>query len=116
MADDAGDGGLTAPLLIKGPWAALKFSLDLQALADEKLAVERAKLEAQLQEKADALKAEARARAAAIEAEARTRLEEELGIVPQDGESLEEAATRRANEVLEDEARRALERILGGSN
>ena len=116
MADDAGSGGLMAPLLIKGPWADLKFSLDLQALADEKLAEERAKLEAQLQEKADALEAEARARAAAVEAEARAKLEEELGIVPQDGESLEDAATRRASEVLEDEARRALERILGGSN
>ena len=116
MADDTGVGGLTAPLLIKGPWADPKFSLDLQALADEKLAEERAKLEAQLQAKADELEAQAQVRADALEAEARAKLESELGIVQQDGESLEGAAIRRANEVLEDEARRALEGILNGSN
>lgn len=116
MADDAGAGGLTAPLLIKGPWADPKFSLDLQALADEKLAEERAKLEAQLRAKADELEAEAQARADALEAEARAKLEAELGIVQQDGESLEDAATRRANEALEEEARKALEGILGGAN
>ena len=116
MADDAGAGGLTAPLLIRGPWADPKFSLDLQALADEKLAEERAKLEAQLQAKADALQAEAQAKVDALEAEARAKLEAELGIVQQDGESIEDAATRRANEVLEDEARKALEAILNGAN
>ena len=116
MADDAGAGGLTAPLLIRGPWADPKFSLDLQALADEKLAEERAKLEAQLQAKADALQAEAQAKVDALEAEARAKLEAELGIVQQDGESFEDAATRRANEVLEDEARKALEAILNGAN
>lgn len=116
LADDAGAGGLTAPLLIKGPWANPKFSLDLQALADEKLAEERAKLEAQLQAKADALQVEAQAKADALEAEARAKLESELGVVQQDGESLEDAANRRANEVLEEEARKALEAILNGSN
>ena len=114
--DDPAAGGLTAPLLIKGPWANPEFSLDLQALADEKLAEERAKLEAQLQAEADAMAAEAQARIEALEAEARANLEAELGIVPQAGESLEDAATRRANEVLEDEARKALERILNGGN
>jgi len=116
MADDTGAGGLTAPLLIKGPWADPKFSLDLQALADEKLAEERAKLEAQLQAKADALEAEAQAKVEALEADARAKLEAELGIVQQDGESLDDAANRRANEILEDEARKALEAILNGAN
>ena len=116
LADETGAGGLTAPLLIKGPWSDPKFSLDLQALADEKLAEERAKLEAQLQLQADALKAEAQAKADALEAEARARLESELGVIPQDGESLEDAARRRANQALEDEARKALERILNGGN
>ena len=105
LADSAGAGGLTAPLLIKGPWSNLKFSLDLQALADENLAEERAKLEAELQTRADAL-----------EAEARAKLEAELGIVQEDGESLEDAANRRAKEALEDEARKALEGILNGNN
>lgn len=47
------------------------------------------------------------------------RLEEEaaerLGVVPQDGESLEEAAKRRAREALQNEAGRALNRLLGGN-
>ena len=116
LADAEGGGGLTAPLLIKGPWADPKFSLDLQALADEKLAAERARLEAEVQARADELEAEARAKAAALEAEARTKLEEELGIVQQDGETLEDAARRRASEVLEEEARKALEAILNGGN
>ncbi len=115
-ADDSGAGGLTAPLLIKGPWADPQFSLDLQALADEKLAEERAKLEAQLQAEADALKAEAQAKVDALEAEARAKLEAELGIVQQEGETLEDAANRRASEVLEEEARKALENILNGTN
>ena len=116
MADDTGAGGLTAPLLIKGPWANPKFSLDLEALAQERLDLEKAKLEAELQLKADALKAEAQARADALEAEARAKLQSELGVVQQDGESLEDAARRRASEALEAEARKALEGILNGSN
>ncbi len=103
LADAEGNGGLTAPLLIKGTWADPKFSLDLEALAQENLAEEKAKLEAQ-----------ARERAAALEAEARARLETELGITQQEGESLEDAARRRGQEVIEDEARRALELLLQG--
>ncbi len=116
MADDAGAGGLTAPLLIKGPWADPKFSLDLEALAQEQLDLEKDRLEAELRAKAEELETEARARAAALEAEARAKLESELGIVQQDGESLEDAARRRAAEALEDEARKALEDILNGTN
>lgn len=116
MADDAGAGGLTAPLLIKGPWADPKFSLDLESLAQERLDLEKARLEAELKAKADALEAEAQAKVDALEAEARARLETELGVVQQDGESLEDAARRRAGEALEDEARRALEDILNGNN
>ncbi len=115
MADDAGAGGLTAPLLIKGPWADPKFSLDLEALAQERLDLEKDRLEAELRAKADQLAAEAQARADALEAEARARLESELGVVQQDGESLEDAARRRAGEALGDEARKALEDILNGN-
>jgi AsmA protein len=105
MAEADGTGGLTAPLLIKGPWANPKFSLDLEALADEQLAEEKAALEAKAREKA-----------AALEAEARAKLESELGIVQQEGESLEDAARRRGEEVLTDEAAKALEKLLGGGN
>lgn len=116
LADDTGAGGLTAPLLIKGPWADPKFSLDLEALADEQLAEERAKLEAELQAREAELRADAEARAAALEAEAKAKLEAELGIVQQDGETLEDAARRQLNQAVEGEAQRALEKLLGGGN
>jgi AsmA protein len=43
-------------------------------------------------------------------------LQEQLGIVQQDGETLEDAARRRAQEALDEEARKALEKLLGGGN
>ncbi|MDB5663522.1 AsmA-like C-terminal region-containing protein, partial [Cypionkella sp.] len=105
LADDTGAGGLTAPLLIKGSWANPKFSLDLQAIADEKLAEQKA-----------ALQAQAEAKRAELEAKARAKLEDELGVVQQDGESLEDAARRRMNEAVDEGAQKALERLLGGGN
>lgn len=105
LADDTGAGGLTAPLLIKGSWANPKFSLDLQAIADEKLAEQKAALEAQ-----------AKAKRAELEAQARAKLESELGVVQQDGESLEDAAKRRMNEAVDDEAQKALQKLLGAGN
>ena len=91
-------------MLITGPWAKPKFKLDMEALAQEKLAIERAKLEAR-----------AKVEAARLEAEAKAKLADELGVVQQDGETLEDAARRRANEALQDEATRALGRLLGGN-
>lgn len=105
LADDTGAGGLTAPLLIRGSWANPKFSLDLQALADEKLAEQKAALEAQ-----------AEAKRAELEADARAKLEDELGVVQQDGESLEDAARRRMNEAVDEGAQKALQNLLGGGN
>lgn len=105
LADDQGQGGLTAPLLIKGPWADPKFTLDLEALAQERLDEEKAALEAKAKEKA-----------AALEAEARAKLEAELGVVQQEGESIEDAIKRRGEEVITDEAAKALEKLLGGGN
>ena len=105
LADDTGAGGLTAPLLIKGSWANPKFSLDLQAIADEKLAEQTAALEAQ-----------AEAKRAELEAEARAKLDSELGVVQQDGESLEDAAKRRMNEAVDEQAQKALQKLLGGGN
>ncbi|MDB5660614.1 MAG: AsmA family protein [Cypionkella sp.] len=105
LADDTGAGGLTAPLLIRGSWANPKFSLDLQAIADEKLAEQKA-----------ALQAQAEAKRAELEAKARAKLEDELGVVQQDGESLEDAARRRMNEAVDEGAQKALEKLLGGGN
>lgn len=104
LADAEGAGGLTAPLLIRGSWADPKFRLDLEALAEEQLAEEKAALEAKAKEKA-----------AALEAEAKEKLKEELGVVQQEGESLEDAVKRRGEEVLTDEAAEALKKLLGGN-
>ena len=99
-----GTGGVAVPLVISGPWSAPAFRLDLKALADQELAVERAKLEARAQEAA-----------AEAEARLRARAEAELGLVQQDGESVEDAARRRAQEAIEEEARKALGGLLGGN-
>jgi AsmA protein len=107
MAAEDGTGGVMVPLLITGPWADPTFRLDLESIAREKM-------------EAEARAAEERARAAAAEAEARAkeelsrRLEEELGVEIAPDESLGDAAVRGAQEALEDEARKALEDILGG--
>jgi AsmA protein len=93
LADDQGQGGLSAPLKITGSWASPKFALDMQALADEKLAGEKAKLE-------EAAKA---------------KLKDELGIEQQEGESLEDAAKRKLNDAVTDEAQKALEQLLNGN-
>ena len=103
---DVGEQSLTAPILIKGPWADPKISLDLEALAREKLDLEKAKLEAEARVKA--LEAETKAKAKA-------KLEEELGVVQGEGETLEEAIKRRGEEVLTDEAAKALEGLLNGN-
>jgi len=104
LADAEGAGGVTAPLMITGTWAKPRFALDLQALAEQELADEKA-----------ALEAAAKAKAAALEAEAKAKLKDELGIEQQEGESLKDAARRRAEEALTDEARKALEGLLGGN-
>lgn len=103
---ELGEQNLTAPILIKGPWADPKITLDLEALAKEKLDLEKAKLEAEARLKA--LETETKAKAKA-------KLEEELGVVQGEGESLEDAVKRRGEEVLTDEAAKALENLLNGN-
>jgi AsmA protein len=104
LADDQGQGGLTAPLLISGTWAKPKFSLDLEALAQERLDEQKAKLEA-----------EAEAKAAELRAKAKEKLKDELGIEQLPDESLEDAAKRKLNEAVSGEAQKALEDLLGGN-
>lgn len=93
LADATGQGGLTAPLRITGSWAAPQFSLDLESLAREELQVDKEKLEAA----------------------AKAKLAEKLGVEAQEGEDLQAAAKRRGRDVLEQEAAKALEKLLGGN-
>ena len=90
--------GLAVPLLITGTWADPKFRLDLESIVQEKLEAEAAELEA-------------RAKDALAE-----KLQEELGIETQTGENLEDAARRKLEEAIEDEAAKALEQLLGGGD
>lgn len=96
LAAADGTGGVMVPLLITGTWADPSFRLDLESIAREKM-------------EAEAKAAEARAKA-----DLEARLKEELGIEVAPDESLGDAAVRGAQEALEDEARKALEDILGG--
>jgi AsmA protein len=96
LAAADGTGGVMVPLLITGPWADPGFRLDLESIAREKM-------------EAEAKAAEERAKA-----ELEDRLRDELGIEVAPEESLGDAALRGAQEALEEEARRALEDILGG--
>ncbi|MGL6210569.1 MAG: AsmA-like C-terminal region-containing protein, partial [Paracoccaceae bacterium] len=105
--------GITVPLLISGAWANPSVKLDLEGMAAERLAEEAAKLEAAARERAAELEAKARERAKELEAEARAKLEAELGLVQQEGESLEDAARRRAEEALKEEAAKALGGLFG---
>lgn len=93
LADAEGAGGLTAPLSIKGSWAKPKFALDLESIAAEKLQIEAQKLEEK----------------------ARQKLAEKLGVQVQDGEDLEAAARRQGEELLLNEAAKALEKLRGGN-
>lgn len=104
LSNEDGTGGVKVPLQISGPWSAPRFGLDLKALADQELAEERARLEAAAEEAAKKARADLEARA-----------QEELGIAPLDGESLEDAARRRAEEALRDGATETLQGILGGN-
>lgn len=108
LADSDGTGGITAPLLISGTWANPKFALDLQSIADAKLAEEKAKLEAKLKEQAAAKKAQ-------LEADLRAKVEAELGVVQQEGESTEDALRRAGEAALNQQAQKALQELLGGN-
>lgn len=108
LAAADGTGGVMVPLVISGPWAKPRFRLDLESIAREKM-------EAEAKAVAERLEAEAKAAEAAAKAELEQRLKEELGVEVAPDEPLGDAAERRAREALEDEARRALDEILGGN-
>jgi AsmA protein len=91
LAGADGTGGLKVPLVISGPWVDLSYKLDVEAMTGVD-----------------------------VEAGAKERLAREakdkLGVEAVDGESLKDAARRRAKEAAAKEGARALERILGGGN
>jgi AsmA protein len=107
LAAEDGTGGVMVPLLITGTWADPRFRLDLESIAREKM-------EAEAKAVAARLEAEAKAAEAAAKAELEQRLKEELGVEVEPDESLGDAATRKATDALEDQARKALEEILNG--
>lgn len=108
LAGEDGTGGVMVPLLITGPWSKPSFKLDLESIAREKM-------EAEAKAAEERLKAEAKAAEAKAKAELEAKLKEELGVEAAEGESLEDAAKRRAQEALDAEARKLLEGILGGN-
>ena len=108
LSEADGTGGVMVPLMITGTWAAPKFRLDLESLARDRLE-EQAKA---LEERA---RAEAKATEARLKADLEAKAQEDLGIVRQEGESLEDAAKRRAQEALGAETTRLLEQLLGGN-
>ena len=87
------EGGVV-PVLIKGPWAAPKVRLDLEWLASERAKAEAARAEKLAKERLEALATE------------------KLGVTPQEGETLEDAAKRRAQEAAGAEAGRILDQLL----
>jgi AsmA protein len=108
LAAADGTGGVMVPLQITGPWAKPRFRLDLESIAREKM-------EAEAKAAAERLEAEAKAAEAAAKAELEQRLREELGVEIAPDESVGDAAERGARDALEDEARKALDEILGGN-
>lgn len=98
LAGQALEPDMQVPVQITGPWAAPRFRLDVETIAKRKLEEEAAKLEER------------------AKAEIAEKLQEELGVTPIDGESIEDTARRAAEEALQDEATRALERVLGGGS
>jgi AsmA protein len=106
LAEADGTGGVMVPLLITGTWAAPRFRLDLESLAKERLAEEAKALEARARAEADAAQER-------LKTDLRAKAEAELGLVQQEGESLEDAAKRRAREAVDAETIRLLERLLG---
>jgi AsmA protein len=94
------DRGISVPFLIEGPWSNVKFRPDLKGLIDQNLEAEKAKLKA----KAKAEEDRAKARVAA-------KLQEELGVVREEGQSTEDAL----KDALENKAKDKLRKLLGGN-
>ena len=84
--------GFAIPVSIKGPWSNPRIQPDLEAAINLNLAEEKAKLK----EKAKALEDDAKARA-------QEKLEKELGVSTQDGQSVEDAVKKKLEDKLKGE-------------
>ncbi len=101
LAAADGTGGVMVPLLVTGPWAEPRFRLDLEGIARERMEAEAREAARLAEERAKALLEQ--------------RLRDELGVEAAPDEPLGDAAIRGIEDALEDEARQALEDILGGN-
>lgn len=86
-----GSARITVPVLITGTWAKPRFKADLKSVADQKLEVERKKIEAQARVKLE------------------QKLQQELGVTVEEGQSVEDAVKKR----LEEEAVKGLLNLFG---
>lgn len=102
-----GEGGaaLRVPILITGSWANPSIRPDLEFLAEQELAEEAARLEAEARARLDA-------EAARLEEEARNRINEALG-TQFDATTTEDAARDELERRLREEAEQQLLRLLG---
>ncbi|NKX44212.1 AsmA-like C-terminal region-containing protein [Roseicyclus persicicus] len=99
---------IRVPILVRGSWADPSIRPDLEYLAEQNLAEERARLEAEAQARLDA-------EAARLENEARTRANELLG-TQFDAGTTGDAARDEIERRLREEAEQQLLRLLGQGN
>lgn len=134
LGGDQGDA-FKVPLIITGTWAKPRFKLDLEALANQQLDLEKHKAALEAKAKAELAKAEAQARAEVEKAEKRARAEvrkaqdkakaqvkqaqsdiekavkDEIGVVPLQGVDL----GAEAQKALEKKGGKGLLKLLGGN-
>lgn len=105
----SGDAAAIAvPVTIRGPWSGPAIRLDLEYLAQQELAAQRARLEAEAQARIDA-------EIDRLEAEARARANEALGTNLQQGDTVQDARDA-LEQRLRDGAEQQLLRLLGRGN
>ncbi|MGY6549658.1 MAG: AsmA family protein [Roseinatronobacter sp.] len=100
-----GETTLRVPLAITGPWDAPRFALDLEALAREQLRLEQEQIEAIAREEARRLEDRTRS-------QVEDRLQRELGVQREEGESVQDMLLRG----VEQEIGNRLRGLLGGRN
>ncbi len=107
MRDDQGGTQIAVPILISGPWSSPSIRPDLAYLAEQELAAEAERLEAEAQ-------ARIAAEADRLEEEARQRANEALGTDLQAGDTLEDAGDA-LEQRLREQAEEQLRNLLGGN-
>lgn len=99
-----GDDTLRVPLMITGPWSDPRFRLDMEALAREQMRAEQERLEEIAREEARRLEERTRS-------QVEDRLQRELGVEREEGESVQDTLRRG----LEAEIGNRLRGLLGGN-